>query len=88
MQKEISITEANNFMSSWVNNYKKEQEDNKYQTMLDSFSKEELVQNYEALLSEKFELEKNLDLLKNENNFLKEENERLQLSLLVSARNS
>jgi uncharacterized membrane protein YgaE (UPF0421/DUF939 family) len=88
MQKEISITEANNFMSSWVNNYKKEQEDNKYQTMLDSFSKEELVQNYETLLSEKFDLEKNLDLLKNENNFLKEENERLQLSLLVSARNS
>jgi uncharacterized membrane protein YgaE (UPF0421/DUF939 family) len=88
MQKEISITEANNFMSTWVNNYKKEQEDNKYQTMLDSFSKEELVQNYEALLSEKFALEKNLDLLKNENNFLKEENERLQLSLLVSARNS
>lgn len=88
MQKEISITEANDFMSSWVNNYKKEQEDNKYQTMLDSFSKEELVQNYEALLSEKFTLEKNLDLLKNENNFLKEENERLQLSLLVSARNS
>lgn len=88
MQKEISITEANDFMSSWVNNYKKEQENNKYQTMLDSFSKEELVQNYEALLSEKFALEKNLDLLKNENNFLKEENERLQLSLLVSARNS
>ena len=88
MQKEISITEANDFMSSWVNNYKKEQEDNKYQTMLDSFSKEELVQNYEALLSEKFALEKNLDLLKNENNFLKEENERLQLSLLVSTRNS
>jgi uncharacterized membrane protein YgaE (UPF0421/DUF939 family) len=88
MQKEISITEANNFMSSWVNNYKKEQEDNKYQTMLDSFSKEELVQNYETLLSEKFALEKNLDLLKNENNFLKKENERLQLSLLVSARNS
>jgi len=88
MQKEISITEANNFMSTWVNNYKKEQEDNKYQTMLDSFSKEELVQNYEALLSEKFALEKNLDLLRNENNFLKEENERLQLSLLVSARNS
>jgi len=88
MQKEISITEANNFMSSWVNNYKKEQEDKKYQTMLDSFSKEELVQNYETLLSEKFDLEKNLDLLKNENNFLKEENERLQLSLLVSARNS
>lgn len=88
MQKEISITEANDFMSSWVNNYKKEQKDNKYQTMLDSFSKEELVQNYEALLSEKFALEKNLDLLKNENNFLKEENERLQLSLLVSARNS
>lgn len=87
MQKEISITEANDFMSSWVNNYKKEQENNKYQTMLDSFSKEELVQNYEALLSEKFALEKNLDLLKNENNFLKEENERLQLSLLVSARN-
>jgi uncharacterized membrane protein YgaE (UPF0421/DUF939 family) len=88
MQKEISITEANDFMSSWVNNYKKEQEDNKYQTMLDSFSKEELVQNYEALLSEKFALEKNFDLLKNENNFLKEENERLQLSLLVSAKNS
>lgn len=88
MQKEISITEANDFMSSWINNYKKEQVDNKYQTMLDSFSKEELVKNYEALLSEKFELEKNLDLLKNENNFLKEENERLQLSLLVSARNS
>ena len=88
MQKEISITEANNFMSTWVNNYKKEQEDNKYQTMLDSFSKEELVQNYEALLSEKFALEKNFDLLKNENNFLKEENERLQLSLLVSAKNS
>jgi uncharacterized membrane protein YgaE (UPF0421/DUF939 family) len=88
MQKEISITEANDFMSSWVNNYKKEQEDNKYQAMLDSFSKEELVQNYEALLSEKFALEKNLDLLKNQNNFLKEENERLQLSLLVSARNS
>ena len=88
MQKEISITEANNFMSSWINHYKKEQEDKKYQTMLDSFSKEELVQNYETLLSEKFDLEKNLDLLKNENNFLKEENERLQLSLLVSARNS
>ena len=88
MQKEISITEANDFMSSWINNYKKEQVDNKYQTMLDSFSKEELVKKYEALLSEKFELEKNLDLLKNENNFLKEENERLQLSLLVSARNS
>jgi hypothetical protein len=88
MQKEISITEANDFMSSWLTNYKKEQEDNKYQTILDSFSKEELVQNYEALLSEKFELEKNLDLLKNQNNFLIEENERLQLSLLISARNN
>lgn len=84
MQEKILLSEANNFMSNWVSNYKQEQQNNKYQGMLDSFSKEELVKNYEELLYEKFELEKEVNLLKKENQLLKRENEKLQISLLVS----
>ena len=84
MQEEVSLKEASNFMSSWVSSYKKEQKQDKYQSMLDKFSKEELVQNYEKLLYEKFALEDKINFLKDENKLLKNENERLQISLLVS----
>lgn len=84
MQEKILLSEVNNFMFNWVSNYKQEQENNKYQVMLDSFSKEELAKNYEELLYEKFELEKEVNLLKKENQLLKRKNEKLQISLLVS----
>ncbi len=84
MQEEISLKEASNFISSWVSNYKEEQKQDKYQSMLDKFSKEDLVRNYEELLYEKFALEDKISSLEDENKFLKEENERLKVSLLVS----
>jgi|GEM_PF-1638038 len=88
MQEEVSLKEASSFMSSWVSDYKKEQKQDKYQSMLDKFSKEDLVKNYEELLYEKFALEDKLSSLEDENKLLKEENKRLKVSLLVSARNS
>ncbi|AXH12219.1 hypothetical protein [Halarcobacter bivalviorum] len=84
MQEEISLKEASSFMSSWVSDYKKEQKQDKYQSMLDKFSKEDLVKNYEELLYEKFILEDKINSLEDENKILKEENERLKVSLLVS----
>ncbi len=84
MQEEISLKEASNFISSWVSNYKEEQKQDKYQSMLDKFSKEDLVRNYEELLYEKFALEDKISSLEDENKILKEENERLKVSLLVS----
>lgn len=82
--QDISLKEASSFMTSWVSSYKVEQKQDKYQSMLDKFSKEELVQNYEKLLYEKFALEDKINFLKDENKLLKDENERLQISLLVS----
>lgn len=84
MQEELSLKEASNFMSSWVSDYKKEQKQDKYQSMLDKFSKEDLVINYEELLYEKFTLEDKINSLRDENRILKVENERLKVSLLVS----
>ncbi|NVJ52579.1 hypothetical protein [Halarcobacter sp.] len=84
MQEEISLKEASSFMSSWVSDYKKEQKQDKYQSMLDKFSKEDLVKNYEELLYEKFILEDKINSLEDENKILKEENDRLKVSLLVS----
>ncbi len=84
MQEEISLKEASSFMSSWVSDYKKEQKQDKYQSMLDKFSKEDLVKNYEELLYEKFTLEDKINSLEDENKILKEENDRLKVSLLVS----
>ncbi len=84
MQEEVSIKEASNFISSWVSDYKKKQKQDKYQSMLDKFSKEDLVKNYEELLYEKFALEDKLNSLRDENKILKEENERLKVSLLIS----
>tara|TARA_B100001063_G_scaffold245586_1_gene281698 strand:+ start:21403 stop:21543 length:141 start_codon:yes stop_codon:yes gene_type:complete len=43
MKEEASLKEASNFMSSWVSSYKEEQKQDKYQSMLDKFSKEDLV---------------------------------------------
>lgn len=88
MQEEVSIKEASNFMSNWVSSYKEEQIQDKYQLMLDKFSKEDLAKNYEELLYEKFALEDKLSSLEDENKLLKEENERLKVSLLVSTKYS
>lgn len=88
MREEISLKEASNFISIWFSDYKKEQKQDKYQSMLDKFSKEDLVKNYEDLLYEKFALEDKINSLVDENKILKEENERLKVSLLVSTRNS
>ena len=88
MQEEISLKEASNFMTSWVSSYKEEQKQDKYQSMLDKFSKEDLVRNYEELLYEKFALEDKINSLRDENRILKVENERLKVSLLVSPRNN
>ena len=84
MQEEVSLKEASNFMTNWVSSYKEEQKQDKYQSMLDKFSKEDLVRNYEELLYEKFALEGKINSLEDENKILKEENERLKVSLLVS----
>ena len=84
MQEEISLKEASSFMINWVSSYKEEQKQDKYQFMLDKFSKEDLVKNYEELLYEKFALEDKLSSLEDENKLLKEENDRLKVSLLVS----
>ena len=84
MQQEISLKEASSFMINWVSSYKEEQKQDKYQFMLDKFSKEDLVKNYEELLYEKFALEDKLSSLEDENKLLKEENDRLKVSLLVS----
>lgn len=87
MQEEVSLKEASNFISSWVSSYKEEQKQDKYQSMLDKFSKEDLVKNYKELLYEKFALEDKLNSLVDENKILKEENERLKVSLLVTDKN-
>jgi len=84
MQEEVSLKEASNFMTNWVSSYKEEQKQDKYQSMLDKFSKEDLVKNYEELLYEKFALEGKINSLEDENKILKEENERLKVSLLIS----
>ncbi len=84
MKEEVSLKEASSFMTNWVSSYKEEQKQDKYQSMLDKFSKEDLVKNYEELLYEKFTLEDKINSLEDENKILKEENERLKVSLLVS----
>lgn len=84
MQEEVSLKEASNFMTNWVSSYKEEQKQDKYQSMLDKFSKEDLVKNYEELLYEKFALEDKINSLRDENRILKLENEQLKVSLLVS----
>lgn len=84
MQEEVSLKEVSSFMTNWVSSYKEEQKQDKYQSMLDKFSKEDLVKNYEELLYEKFALEDKLNSMQDENKILKEENERLKVSLLVS----
>ncbi|WP_419776686.1 hypothetical protein [Malaciobacter marinus] len=88
MEEEVSLKEASNFMSNWVSSYKEEQKQDKYKSMLDKFSKEDLVKNYEELLYEKFALEDKINSLRDENRILKVENERLKVSLLVSTKNS
>ncbi len=88
MKEEVSLKKASTFISSWVSSYKEEQKQDKYQSMLDKFSKEDLVKNYEELLYEKFTLEDKINFLRDENRILKVENERLKVSLLISARNS
>lgn len=87
MKEEVSLKEASNFMSSWVSSYKEEQKQDKYQSMLDKFSKEDLAKNYEELLYEKFALENKINSLRDENKILKVENERLKVSLLVADKN-